>query len=622
MKKIIGTSNRLLEINLSKQSIKVTKIDPKEREMYLGGKGLGMKILYDRMKPGIDPLSEDNILAVMMGVFIGTGAACTGRWDAVTKSPLTNIMVSSSCGGPFGLAFKTAGYDGLLISGKADKPVYIKIDDKGASIEDASEIWGKDTDETQEYFNLGKKDGAMVIGTAGENLVKYANVKSGHRFLGRGGIGAVLGSKNIKAVIAFGGQYKIVPKNEEEFKKLKKKSNKFINANHTTSDLYRNYGTASHVNACNESNILPVNNFQDGQHEKALQISGEMYKVKHDNKFSSCQNCTILCGHKGTFDGGKTLQIPEYETIGLMGSNLGNYDTTKLAEWNTLCGVLGLDTISTGTTLSYVMEASEKGLMKTELKFESPEGVEEIINAIAKREGIGDDIANGTRWLSEKYGGREFAMQVKGMELSAYDPRGAWGQGLSYAVANRGGCHLSAPVFSMEAIMHFLNPYTTKYKPKFVDYFENMFAAINSLHTCEFTTYAYMLEPFIAKTTPKKMLGFLMQNAAELALGLMDVSVYSDLYQAISGIELSQKGMFLAGRRTHILERYMNTLEGISRKDDTLPRRLLKEGRLSDEKNRVVPLEKMLGKYYKMKGYDDNGIPTEATLEELGIEVH
>lgn len=621
MKKIIGTSNRLLEIDLSKQSIKVTKIDPKEREMYLGGKGLGMKILYDRMKPGIDPLSEDNMLAVMMGVFLGTGAPCTGRWDAVTKSPLTNIMVSSSCGGPFGIAFKTAGYDGLLISGKANKPVYIKIDDKGATIEDASEIWGKDTDETQEYFKLGKKDGAMVIGPAGENLVKYANVKSGHRFLGRGGIGAVLGSKNVKAVIAFGGYYKIVPKNEEKFKKLKKKANKYINANNTTSNLYRNYGTASHVNACNKSGILPINNFQDGQHEKAIEISGEMYKVKHDSKFSSCSNCTILCGHKGSFNGEKTLQFPEYETVGLLGSNLGNYNTTKLAEWNELCGLLGLDTISMGTTLSYVMEATEKGLMKTELKFESPEGVQEMINAIAKREGIGNDIANGTRWLSDKYGGSEFAMHVKGMELSAYDPRGVWGQGLSYAVANRGGCHLSAPVFSLEGILHFLNPYTTKYKPKFVDYFENLFAAINSLHTCEFTSYAYMLEPFIAKTTPKKMLGFLMQNAAELALGLMDVSVYSGLYEVITGIELSQKKMFLAGRRIHVLERYMNTLEGISRKDDTLPRRLLKEGRLSDQKKRVVPLEKMLGKYYKIKGYDDNGIPTEKTLEELGIEV-
>ncbi len=620
MKKIIGTSNRLLEINLSKQSIKVTKIDPKDREMYLGGKGLGLKLLYDRMKPGIDPLSEDNMIAFMMGVFIGTGAPCTGRWDAITKSPLTGIMVTSSCGGPFGTALKTAGYDGLLLSGKADKPIYIRIDDKGATIEDASHLWGKDTDETQDTFELSRKDGAMVIGVAGENLVKYANVKSGHRFLGRGGIGAVLGSKNVKAIVAFGGQYKIIPKNEENFKKLKKKANKFINNNHTTAEAYRNYGTASHVNACNKSGILPVNNFQDGSHEKALQISGEMYRVKHNSKFSSCQSCTILCGHKGSFDGEKTLQFPEYETVGLMGSNLGNFDTQYLAEWNELCGKYGLDTISMGTTLSYVMEATEKGLMKTDLQFGKQENVAEIIEKIAYRKDIGDEIANGSRWLSEKYGGEEFAMHVKGMEMSAYDPRGAWGQGLSYAVANRGACHLSAPVFSLEGILHYLNQYTTKYKPKFVDYFEDMFAAVNSLHTCQFTSYAYMLEPFVAKTTPKKMLGFMMQNAAELALGLMDVSVYSDLYEAISGIELSQKQMFHAGRRIHILERYMNTLEGISRKDDTLPRRLLKEGRQSDPKNRTVPLNKMLDKYYQMKGYDDNGIPTEKTLLDLDIE--
>jgi aldehyde:ferredoxin oxidoreductase len=620
MKKIIGTSNRLLEIDLSKQSIKVTQIDTKDREKYLGGKGLGLKLLYDRMKPGIDPLSEDNMIAFMMGVFIGTGAPCTGRWDAVTKSPLTGIMVTSSCGGPFGTALKTAGYDGLLLSGKADKPVYIRIDDKGAAIEDASHLWGKDTDETQEYFNLSRKDGAMVIGVAGENMVKYANVKSGHRFLGRGGIGAVLGSKNVKAIVAFGGQYKIIPKNEENFKKLKQKANKFINNNHMTGDAYRNYGTASHVNVCNKSGILPVNNFQDGSHEKALQISGEMYRVKHNSKFSSCQSCTILCGHKGNFEGEQILQFPEYETVGLMGSNLGNFDTQYLASWNELCGKYGLDTISTGTTLSYVMEATEKGLMKTDLKFGKQENIAEIIEKIAYRKDIGDEIANGSRWLSEKYGGEEFAMHVKGMEMSAYDPRGAWGQGLSYAVANRGACHLSAPVFSLEGIMHYLNPYTTKYKPKFVDYFEDMFAAVNSLHTCQFTSYAYMLEPFVAKTTPKKILGFMMQNAAELALSLMDVSVYSDLYEAISGIELSQKQMFKAGRRIHILERYMNTLEGISRKDDTLPRRLLKEGRQSDPKNRTVPLNKMLDKYYEIKGYDDNGIPLEKTLLDLGIE--
>ena len=620
MEKIIGTSNNLLEIDLSTNSINTSKISKQDREMYLGGKGLGMKLLYDKLKVGVDPLGEENKIAFMMGAFLGTGAACTARWDAVTKSPLTNIMVSSSCGGPFGLAFKTAGYDGLLLSGKADKPVYIKIDDNGVTIEDAAELWGKDTDQTQDTFELGKNDGAMVIGVAGENLVKFANVKSGHRFLGRGGIGAVLGSKNVKAIVAYGGKYKITPVNEEKFKKFKKKANKFINRNELTSKKYRKLGTASHVNPCNESGILPVNNFRDGSSDKAHLISGETFKEKNNTKNSSCKLCTIQCGNKGTFGENQTLQIPEYETIGLMGSGLGNYDGFKLSEWNELCGKLGVDTISTGGTLSFVMEASENGLMETDLRFGRKDNIEQMLIDISERNGIGDDIANGSRWLAEKYGGKEYSMNVKGLEFAAYDPRGAWGQGLAYAVANRGACHLSATVFALEGILHFLKPNTTRAKTTFVDYFEDMFSAVNSLHTCQFTSYAYMLEPFIAKTTPKFLLSFMMQNFPKIALMLMDISVYNKLYSSITGIKLSQSEMFKAGRRIHVLERYMNTREGISKKDDTLPKRFLEEARLSDSKKWVVPLEKMLNTYYKKKGYDNNGIPLHKTLEKLGIE--
>jgi len=621
MENLIGTSNNLLEINLSTNSVNTTKINTKDREMYLGGKGLGLKLLYDKMEAGVDPLGEDNMIAFMMGAFLGTGAACTARWDAVTKSPLTNIMVSSSCGGPFGLAFKTAGYDGLLLSGKSEKPVYIKIDDNGVTIEDASELWCKDTDETQDWFKLGKKDGAMVIGVAGENLVKFANVKSGHRFLGRGGIGAVLGSKNVKAIVAYGGKYKITPVDEVNFKKLKKKANKFINRNEITSKNYRKLGTASHVLPCNESGILPVNNFQDGTSIKAHLISGETYRDEHDTKNSSCKLCTIQCGNKGIFDGDKTLQVPEYESVGLLGSGLGNYDAFKLAEWNDLCGKLGVDTISAGGTLSYVMEASEKGLMKTDLRFGKKDNIKQMLIDISLRKGIGDDIANGSRWLAEKYGGKEFSMNVKGLEFAAYDPRGAWGQGLAYAVANRGACHLSATVFALEGILHLLKPNTTRAKVTFVDYFEDMFSAVNSLHTCQFTSYAYMLEPFIAKTTPNFLLGIMMQNLPKVALALMDISVYNKLYSSITGIKLSQNQMFKTGRRIHILERYMNTREGITRKDDTLPKRFLEEGRISDSKKWVVPLEKMLVKYYKKKGYDNNGIPLPKTLEKLGISM-
>lgn len=621
MGKIYGTSNRLLEIDLSTGQVQITTIDFRDREMYLGGKGLGLKLLYDRMKPGVDPLSEENHLAFTMGVFLSTGVPCSARFNCVTKSPLTGIMVSSSCGGPFGMAFKTAGYDALIVKGKSPGPVYIKIDSNNATIENARGIWGKNTHETEEYFKLEKNDGALVIGPAGENLVSFANVRSGHRFLGRGGIGAVMGSKNLKAVVASGGKYKIEPIHLKEFKKVKKTAANFINQNRITASQYRKFGTASHVDLCNQAGILPVNNFKDGSSDNAHLISGESFAENHESRFSPCKACPILCGHKGTFSEGKILQFPEYETVGLLGSNLGNFDRQNLAEWNEICGLMGMDTISAGTTISYVMEAGEKGLIQTSLKFGSPDRISDVLKDIAFRRGQGNEFANGVRWLSEKYGGKEFAMHVKGLELSAYDPRGTFGMGLSYAVANRGGCHLSAPVFAMEAFLDLLNPYTHRNKAVHVSYLEDLFAAVNSLHTCQFTSYAYMLEPFLAKNTPRRLLKFLMQNFPRLTLFFMDVSVYSKLYKAITGIELSQIRMFRIGRRIHVLERYMNTLEGVDYKADTLPERLLKEPLLSDTRKRVVPLKKMIKTYYMLKGYNQNGIPEPRTLKKCLIEV-
>ena len=619
-KQIIGTSDKVLEINLSTKKVKEFHISPKDREMYLGGKGLGLKLLYDRIAPGIDPLGEENIIALMTGVFMGTGAINSARFAGITKSPLTGIMVSSSCGGPFGMALKTAGYDGILISGKAAEFTYMLIDENGVSFLDAEHLRGKDTQETQQSLELDKKDGALVIGKAGENMVKYANITSGSRYLGRGGIGAVFGSKNLKAIVAKGGEYQIKPSNDSAFAAVKKLSNRYINDNFVTSDYYRNYGTNAHVNLCNNANILPVRNFKAGQDEKAINVSGEMFKVKHNQKYSVCKPCTILCGHKGTFKG-KIKKIPEYESTALLGPNLGIFDTNEIAELNEKCNLLGLDTISAGTTLSYITEACEKGLIKQDLKFGDAAGYSKIIESIASRTGFGNEVAEGVRALSEKYGGEEFAIHVKGLEMSAYDPRGAWGQGLSYAVANRGACHLSAPLFSLEATLGYLKEDTTMAKAYIVDYFEKLFSAINSLHVCQFTSFAYMLEPIIAKYTPKKILGKALQFTPAIALALMDLTAYSRTYEAITEIELSQAKMFEAGERIHLLERYMNTREGISKKDDTLPKRMLKEGLTTDPDNKVVPLEKMLKEYYKIKGYDNNGIPTEEKLRELGIEI-
>lgn len=616
---IPGSNDRIIEINLSDGSHQIIPVSKEDRRLYLGGKGLGLKLLAERFVPDTDPLGAGNYLAFMMGVFMGTGAPCSGRFTALTKSPLTGIMTTCSCGGPFGMALKTAGYDGLLISGKSDHPVYLSIDARSVSIHPADNLWGLDTQQTQEALGPAKKKGMLVIGPAGERNVLFANVASGHRFLGRGGIGAVMGAKNLKAVVAVGGAVKIVPRHPATFNKLKKHANKYLNRNAITGKAYRSYGTASHVGWCNSEGILPVRNFRDGSHAKAKAVSGEAMIARYDARHQTCSPCTILCGHAGTRKDGSRQLIPEYETVGLLGTNLGIFDPDRLSGFNDLCNRLGMDTISAGSVLAWVMEAGERGMVTTDLKFGQPEGIAEALENIAYRVGFGDEMAKGTRHLGRTYRGEAFAMHVKGLELPAYDPRGCFGQGLAYAVANRGGCHLSAATFALESALGLLSPYTTKAKAHFVAYFENLYAAVNSLVTCQFSTYAYVLEPWLVKYTPKALLRQVMTYLPRLSCDVMDVRLFPRLYSSITGIRLSQRKLLEAGARIHTLERLLNNLEGISRKDDTLPARLLAEGRTCDPKRRRVPLAPMLEAYYRLRGYSASGVPTANKLHQLRI---
>ncbi|MDZ7340054.1 MAG: aldehyde ferredoxin oxidoreductase family protein [candidate division KSB1 bacterium] len=607
-------------MHLSTLHVSEFEITLEDRQKYLGGKGLGLKLLFERLKPGVDPLGEENIIALMLGVLMGTGAPCSGRFAAVTQSPLTGIMVSSSCGGPFGMALKTAGYDGLLISGKSAQPIYLEIDAKSVKFQDAAHLWGKDTQETQAMLVKMKHDGALVIGPAGENKVLYANVRSGDRFLGRGGIGAVFGAKNLKAIVAHGGTFEIVPKDPETFKRVHQKATRQINNNLITGKLYRFFGTAANFKFCQRGNIVPVENFTSGNHQLVDQVTGETMAAKYHTKPSTCIPCSILCGHKGTDGDGKITKIPEYETTAMLGPNLGIFDTDWICRWNDQCSKLGLDTISTGATLAYAMEASEKGLLKTDLKFGSPHAISTTLDDIAYRRHLGDELANGTRWLAQKYGGKEFAMNVKGMELPAYDPRGSWGQGLSYAVANRGPDHLSATTFALEVFLNYLNPYSTRARARFVMIFEAIYNAVNSLHICLFTSWAFLMEPPIIKYTPVPILRLVMQNLPRLASHFLNLRVFSGLYQSVTGIKMTPRKLLRIGHRIHVLERYMNTRLGITRQDDTLPARFLKERRRNDPQQRTVPLGKMLASYYRIRGYDQNGIPMLKTLKKYGIE--
>lgn len=619
MKTLHGTSNNILEINLTDKTANTFSVDEDDRKNYLGGKGLGLKYLSEKLAPGIDPLGEENYLVFMMGILLGTNAPCSARFAALTKSPLTGIMLSSSCGGPFGMAFKTSGFEGLLITGKSDKPTCLYIEENQVAFSDADHLWGKGTDEAQDLLELDKTSGALVIGPAGENQVLFANIASGHRFLGRGGMGAVMGSKNLKAIVARGRSHKIGVHDIAKFKKVVKKANRYIQNNHFVGGLYKNFGTSANVTICNNGGILPVHNFRDGSHAQANEVSGETIKEAYGTTPSSCKFCPVRCGHKGTYADGKEHQIPEYETIGLLGPNLGIFDMEKITLWNDLCGKLGMDTISTGAVLGWAMEAGEKNLLDSGLAFGNPDGISDVIIQTAKRSGIGKKLSQGTRRLAEKYGGNAFAIQVKGLEMPAYDPRGSWGQALAYAVANRGACHLSATTMALEVFMGYLNPKTTRAKAHYVTFFENLFAVVNSLHTCQFASFAYVLEEPVVKYTPKRLLGLTMQYLPRIALKLIFITILTGLYRTVTGNRMSQKDMLKAGERIQVLERYLNTREGISRKDDVLPERLLKEARKNYQDDNGIPLGRMVDDYYKTRGYDANGIPTRETLERLGI---
>lgn len=617
MSKKMGCSNKILEVDLQSKTVTIYTVTEELRRQYLGSKGLGIKLLYDRMIPGTDPLGPDNHIAFMPGILMGTGAPCSGRFEAITKSPLTGIMAASSCGGPFGMALKTAGWDGLIITGKADAPTILDITDQGVEFKDGAPLWGKQIPEVQAVLDI-KKSKSLVIGPAGENGVLFANLASGHRFLGRGGIGAVMGSKNLKGIVATGGSFSIKPHDPVKFKKLCKTATQYINQNPLSADKYRNYGTSANVEPCNEAMILPVNNFKDGQHESAVKVFGETMAREHDTSHHTCKPCTIRCGHKGMF-AGKEMSAPEYETIGLLGTSLGIFDLDLIALWNQLCGRLGMDTISAGGTLAWVMEATAKGLVKSELAFGRVAGIEQALEDMASMRGFGAEMAMGSKFLSEKYRGKEFAIHVKGLEMAAYDPRGSFGQGLAYAVANRGACHLSAYMVAQEVYLDLLKPDSAFGKAKWVKFFEDLTCCINSLQTCQFTMFAFLLEPPLSKYTPKPLLATLMQYLPDLAIQLIDVSLYQGLWNAATGIHLSKQEFLQAGERIHVLERLMNTREGIDSKDDVLPLRLVVSGRDSDVKKKVVPLEKMKVQYYRARKYDEKGIPKEAHLKKLGI---
>lgn len=590
-----GYTGTILKIDLTTQKITQEPLSEKDAKKYIGGKGLGAKLLLDTIDPKIDPLSSENVLILCTGPLTGTSAPTSGRWCIVTKSPATSAFLDSQIGGYFGAEIKKSGYDFIIISGKAETPVYITIHDDDITIKDADHLWGKTTSVTEDLLqNEGR---VLSIGPAGENQVKYACINTDlfvHKGrggnAGRGGAGAVMGSKNLKAVVIRGTQ-EITYDNPEKFKKAVKKAVKITNKNDLI-PLRRKYGTPLWVNPVNEGKLLPTRNFSHGSFEKADNISGETMHDEIVKKNTSCFGCPIACGKWTAFEFegiDYEFEGPEYESIALLGSNCGNESLQGVAYLSYLCDELGLDTISAGNVVAFAVEAAHNGLIDIDIQFNDPVTQGELIRKIAHREGIGDDLAEGVRKFSQKYGGTEYAMQSKGLEFPGYDPRGAFGMALAYSTSDRGACHQRAWTVRAELDGGLTPRYGINGRAAHVKGIQDERACCFSLVLCDFVP--------------------------------LNVSLFVELLNTATGFEYTESEYLETGERIWNLTRMFNVKSGITKTEDTVPERVLKEPLEKKEaKIGKENFETMLSEYYQLRGWDTQGVPTPEKLQELQLE--
>ncbi len=629
-----GYMGQALWVDLTTRETRPYEISDHDRELFIGNKGLAAKILWDNLRPGIDPLGPENLFVITTAPLTGTGAPCSARFNASCKSPLTGGITSSNCGGSFGIMLKKAGYDALIVAGAASGPVYIEITEEKTVVHDAADLWGLDTEETQEELirRHGKYCGRAVIGPAGENLVRYACVMSGERALGRGGVGAVMGSKMLKAIVATGKQKVPIP-NPEPFKEFIKGWIEFLRKHPVTGEALPKYGTASHLNKCSATGVLPTRNYSEGSFEHADEISGEALAEKHLVRNDGCQACPIRCARVVNIKG-KEVKGPEYETMALFGSNLGNRDLWSICEWNYLMDKLGIDTISAGVVIGFATELTERGVLQTDLKWGKTEGIDKLLKQIAYREGLGNELAEGVMRMAEKFGGMNYALHGKGLEFAAYEPRRAVGMGLGYATANRGACHLNSGfLVYFEALGPInINPQLTSGKVGLAVFQQNTMEAISAVGTCIFTSYAVIpgvaekMSPYgtMAKVLDKTLRasGPIMPALYKLPAGAAPLHLpmipHSKAVELITGMKF-KAGSFLAlGNRVFNMERMFNAREHLL--IDALPKRLTDEEQIRGRSDTKVPLAKMLPNFYRARGWDERGVPSKRTLKFLGLD--
>lgn len=633
-----GYMGRVLQINLSTGDVTDYPWTDKDRELYIGGKTMAAKILYDTLTGRENAYSEENPLIISTGPLTGTGAPSSSRFNISSLSPQTGFISSSNCGGTFGYHLKRAGIDALIITGRREERTWIEIDNGSVTFHNADDLWGTRVTECQRLLaekmsskrGCDIKFGKLCIGPAGENLVRYSAVISDERAAGRTGMGAVLGWKNVKA-IAVCGNHDTPLHDPSATKKWCQKWFRYLRNHPLTGNQLPRMGTAGLVSSMQMRGLLATKNYTEGRFEHFDKVNGETLAEEYNIVNKGCLSCPIKCARTVTVEG-EDVKGPELETLGLLGGGILNKDLYHILKWNKELDDLGLDTISASNTLAYAMEANERGLWNNGLKFGDIEGISKIWDDIAYRRGIGNELAEGSKRLSEKYGGKEFAMQSKGLELAAYEPRRAVGQGLGYAVSNRGGCHLNGGyLVILEGLGLNIDAQTPHAKADFTMMFQDLMEMISATGQCLFTSYAFFPGFLITRpngataTAANKLLPHLgwairlMNKFPRILAFHLPVFHHTKMMQKAVGMPMTFGKYLQTGERGFNLERAVNVRFGVSAAKDSLPKRLTDVPQDPNDPRTRVPLEQMKKIYYQARGWDKSGIPTCRTLKKLKI---
>jgi len=632
--KYAGYMGKVITVDLTTETVSEYPWSDEQRELYLGGKIMAARILCDHLTGKETAFSEENWVVISTGPLTGTGAPSSARFNISALSPQTGILASSNCGGSFGFHLKKAGYDALILKGKCNGRKWLEINDDQFVFHDAGELWGTKVSQCQEQLvqlTGKKKFGKLCIGPAGENLVKFAAVISDERAAGRTGMGAVLGWKGLKAITVSGSKtFPIYDK--EKTAVWCKKWFAYLQNHPLTGNQLPKMGTAGLVSSMQMRGLLSTKNYAAGQYEHFEDVSGERLAEEFNITNKGCLTCPIRCARTVKVQD-KAVKGPELETLGLLGGNICNNDLQKILDWNYELDELGMDTISTANTVAWAMEANEQGLWDNGLAFGCTGELSALFEDIAHRRGIGDELAEGSKRLSEKYGGREFAMHSKGLELAAYEPRRAVGQGLGYAVSNRGGCHLNGGyLVILEGLGLNVDAQTPKAKADFTMLFQDLMETISASGQCLFTSYAFfpdflLTKPncVVTKTVNKVATHVggavrLINKCPRIAALHLPVFHHTKMIGYATGMYMDFGKYIQIGERGYTMERYINCKFGVSAANDKLPKHLTDVPQDPDDPKTKVPLETMKKAYYAARGWDKNGIPTEATLRRLKIK--